>query len=65
MVSVYLNIHQATRALFVPGASGIPHLPENMVKSEVSQADEGYFTFSVFLNTYICTAIITCKWMTD
>ncbi len=51
MVSVDLHIHHATRALSVSGASGMPHLPESMVKSEAGQADEGYFVLALSVHT--------------
>jgi hypothetical protein len=37
VVSIDLHIHHATIALSVSGASEMPHLPENMVKSEAGQ----------------------------
>jgi hypothetical protein len=51
MVSTDLHIHHATRELSVSGASGMPHLPESIVKSEASQAEKGYFVLTLSLHT--------------
>jgi hypothetical protein len=39
MVSTDLQTHHAARALSVLGASGMPHLPKSMAKSEAAQVD--------------------------
>ncbi len=51
MVSIDLHTHHAYRALSVSDASGMPHLPKSMVKSEDDQADEGYFVLALSLHT--------------
>jgi hypothetical protein len=53
MVSIDLHMHHTTRALSVSCACGMPHLPKSMVRSEASQADEGYFVLPLSLLTYL------------
>jgi hypothetical protein len=51
MVSIDLHTHHAYRALSVSDASGMPHLPKSMVKSEADQADKGYFILALSFPT--------------
>jgi hypothetical protein len=51
MVSTDLHTRHATRASSVSGASGMPHRPESMVKSEAGKVDKGYFILALSLRT--------------
>ncbi len=50
MVSVGLHTHHVTKASSVSCGSGMPHIPESMVKSEASQVDENYFLLALSLH---------------